>query len=452
MKLILLSGGSGKRLWPLSNDSRSKQFLKVLTNEENEYESMVQRVWRQLEHVKLTSSTMIATGIHQVDILHRQLENKAKLIVEPERRDTFAAIALSASYLYSKEGAGLETVVGVLPVDPYVENTFFKKITELEKVLTTTGADLGLIGVNPTYPSSKYGYIIPEKGKSSIIQVSHFKEKPEESLAGKLIENGALWNSGVFAFKLEYILSILIKMGLPIQYEDLLKQYSLIPKNSFDYEVVEKANNIVALPYHGFWKDLGTWNTLTEEMGTNLNGNGQICEESTNTHLINELDIPITVMGIKDAVVAASPDGILVADKQKSPFIKKYVENKNEQVRYHETRWGSSKTLETNQYLHYDVSTIRLTIHAGMNMDYHMHQNRSEVWTIIKGNGEFILEGNVRSIHSGEVLSVPKGSYHSIKAITELEIIVVQSGTHLQERDIEDSLRTWDEIQRLVGV
>ncbi len=149
MKLILLSGGSGKRLWPLSNDSRSKQFLKVLKNNNDEMQSMVQRVWGQLKNLGIENDAVIATSKSQVDMINNQLGNDVPIIIEPERRDTFPAIALAASYLYSKEHVDLNEVVGVLPVDPYVENSFFERLLDLEKALSSSNADLGLMGVTP---------------------------------------------------------------------------------------------------------------------------------------------------------------------------------------------------------------------------------------------------------------------------------------------------------------
>ncbi len=294
MKLVLLSGGSGKRLWPLSNDARSKQFLKVLEGKNGEKESMVQRVWGQLGEAGLQENTMIATSKAQVDMLQSQLGQDVSIITEPERRDTFPAIALAAAYLYSIQGVELDEVVLILPVDPYVDDQFFHRIKDIEEVLSSTETDIGLVGVTPTYPSEKYGYIVPEahSQESSSLPVSYFREKPSEKEAAALIEKGALWNCGVFAFKLDYMISFLEEKGLPIQYEELLKQYSILPKNSFDYEVVEKTKNIAAIPYDGYWKDLGTWNTLTEEMTTSIIGKGKMCEASTHTHIVNELDIP----------------------------------------------------------------------------------------------------------------------------------------------------------------
>ena len=451
MKLVLLSGGSGKRLWPLSNDSRSKQFLKVLKNEHGSMESMVQRVWKQLKSVNLDQSAFVATSKSQVDMIQNQLGGTVPLIIEPERRDTFPAIALAATYLYSIAGVGLNEVIGVLPVDPYVHDNFFKKVKELEKVLMKSDADLALLGVEPTYPSSKYGYIIPDrlqKPGSGGLTVSHFKEKPSELEAEGLIERNALWNCGVFAFKLDYIINLLVQKGLPIHFEELSRQYGKLLKTSFDYEVVEKAEKIIALPYAGSWKDLGTWNTLTEEMSTLQIGKGKICDKSTNTHIVNELDIPVTVLGIENAVVAVSPDGILVTDKQSSPRVKELIKDLVQRPMFEERRWGWYRVLD---HVTYDegneVLTKRIGVFAGKNISYQRHIRRSEVWTILKGEGLFAINDEIRLVKAGDVLQVPVGSKHGLKALTDVEFVEVQRGIELVEEDIERLFLTWEEIE-----
>lgn len=448
MNLILLSGGSGKRLWPLSNDSRSKQFLKVLDNKGN-LESMVQRVWRQLEEIHLNDSTVIATSKSQVDMIQNQLGNNIPLIIEPERRDTFPAIALAATYLYSIKGTSFNEVVGVLPVDPYVDISFFERVKDLEEVLNKSGADIALMGVKPTFPSEKYGYIVPVQNHvNDYIRVSHFKEKPSEIEARGLMNQNALWNCGIFVFKLEYLISLLESKGLPIQYEELLKHYQNLENISFDYAVVEKAKKIVVLPYSGSWKDLGTWNTLTEEMGTNQIGKGIISDDSTNTHLLNELDIPITVLGIKDAVVAASPDGILVTDKVASPRIKEVIKDFEQRPMYEERRWGWYRVLEYIKYKEgNEVLTKRIGVKAGKNLSYQKHYLRSEVWTIIKGEGKFALNDKIRNVKTGDVLVIPVEAKHGIKAVSDLEFIEVQTGSQLIEEDILRIFMTWEETE-----
>ena len=161
MNFVLLSGGSGKRLWPLSNDVRSKQFLKVLKNEKGEYESMVQRVCRQIETALPQAAITIATSKKQVSSIANQLGDRVSVCVEPTRRDTFPAIALAATYLACEKQVGEKEVVVVCPVDPYVDETYFKAIGRLAEVAQTGEGNLYLLGVRPTYPSEKYGYIIP---------------------------------------------------------------------------------------------------------------------------------------------------------------------------------------------------------------------------------------------------------------------------------------------------
>ncbi|HDR8259982.1 TPA: cupin domain-containing protein [Bacillus cereus] len=452
MKLILLSGGSGKRLWPLSNDSRSKQFLKVLKNNNDEMQSMVQRVWGQLKNLGIENDAVIATSKSQVDMINNQLGNDVPIIIEPERRDTFPAIALAASYLYSKEHVDLNEIVGVLPVDPYVENSFFERLLDLEKALSSSNADLGLMGVTPTYPSEKYGYIVPnvETSTQEIIQVSHFKEKPVTVEAEDLLKQNALWNCGVFAFKLDKIISLLDQKGLPVQYDVLVQKYASLPKISFDYEVVEKTENIIALPYNGSWKDLGTWNTLTEEMGTNILGKGNMGDECKQNHIINELDIPVSVLGLSNIIVAASPDGILVSEKEASPRVKELVGDWNQRPMYEERRWGWYRVLDHTKYDDgNEVLTKRIGITASRNLSYQYHNNRSEVWTIVKGEGIFVLNDEIRVVRPGDVLEIQPGQKHAIKAVTDLEFIEVQSGSELVEEDIVRIYMQWSEIEEV---
>ncbi|KAA0774393.1 cupin domain-containing protein [Bacillus sp. AR2-1] len=452
MKLILLSGGSGKRLWPLSNDSRSKQFLRVLKNNNDEMQSMVQRVWGQLTSLGIENDAVIATSKSQVDMINSQLGNDVPIIIEPERRDTFPAIALAASYLYSKEHVDLDEVVGVLPVDPYVENSFFERLLDLEKTLNSSNADLGLMGITPTYPSEKYGYIVPnvEKSTQELIQVSHFKEKPATAEAEELLKQNALWNSGVFAFKLDKIISLLDQKGLPVQYDVLVQQYASLPKISFDYEVVEKTENIVALPYNGSWKDLGTWNTLTEEMGTNIIGKGNMGIECEQNHIINELDIPVSVLGLSNIIVAVSPDGILVSEKDASPRVKELVGDWDQRPMYEERRWGWYRVLDHTKYDDgNEVLTKRIGITASKNLSYQYHNNRSEVWTIVKGEGIFVLDDEIRVVRPGDVLEIQPGQKHAIKAVTDLEFIEVQSGSELVEEDIVRIYMQWNKIEEV---
>ncbi|GMK41163.1 mannose-1-phosphate guanylyltransferase [Paenibacillus sp. CCS19] len=448
MKIVLLSGGSGKRLWPLSNDARSKQFLKVLENEDQELISMVQRVWGQIEKCGLAAFSYIATGKAQIEMVHNQLGTTVPLIIEPERRDTFPAIALTASYLYSVANVDLDEIVAILPVDPYVEGHFFYAVQKLEETIQATNADLALVGVKPTYPSAKYGYIIPELEQSPVagsLRVSRFQEKPTEEAAVGLIERKALWNCGVFSFKLGYLINILKAKGYPTEYDQLVKQYHELPKISFDYEVVEKTNNIVVIPYDGYWKDLGTWNTLTEEMKQNQIGRGTISEDCANTHLVNELEIPVTILGVSNVVVAVSPDGILVTDKSASPRIKDFI-NYDQGPMFEEKEWGWIRILDNEKYEDGRcVVTKRVAIKEGRNLSYLMHLYREEVWTVVKGEGEFVQNGIPIIVKAGNVLHIPMKTLHGLRASTDMEIIIVHSG-HSHEDTVMELYTKWSEM------
>ncbi|WP_025688882.1 sugar phosphate nucleotidyltransferase [Paenibacillus zanthoxyli] len=451
MKLVLLSGGSGKRLWPLSNDSRSKQFLKVLESPLGEPESMVQRVWRQLGEAGLAESSYLATGRGQVEMIQSQLGTDVKIIIEPERRDTFPAIALTAVYLYSVEGVRPDETVAILPVDPYVEGSFFGSVSQLEQALDDSSANLALIGVVPELPSEKYGYIIPssaEARENGVMPVNGFLEKPDRLRAEELIGQGALWNCGVFAFRLGYLLDILQQKGLPLTYEELQKQYKLLSSISFDYEVVEREKKIVVQPYDGFWKDLGTWNTLTEEMASNQMGKGVLTEDSSTSCLVNELDIPITVIGAQDLIIAASPDGILVTHKSESPRIKEVLKGTEQRPMYEERRWGHYKVIDYVKYQESnEVLTKRIFIAEGKNISYQYHLKRSEIWTFISGEASIILNEKLHKVKAGDVVRIPEGTKHSILALTDVEFIEVQTGSELVEEDNIRITLDWKDIE-----
>ncbi|EGQ27063.1 mannose-6-phosphate isomerase [Sporosarcina newyorkensis 2681] len=446
MKLILLSGGSGTRLWPLSNDSRAKQFLKVLRNEEtDEFESMLQRVFRQLSSVVSTDDMIVATNATQTDMLRSQI-GSIPIVVEPERRDTFPAIALACVYLFSKQGVRRDEIVGVVSVDSFVDPVFYKRVNELGKLVHETDAEMGLLGVKPTYPSSKYGYLLPKR-HTDYMEVDRFVEKPTEEEAVVLIEQeNAYWNSGVFAFPVSLVLDLLIEKGLPVEYDALLEQFSSLPKNSFDYEIVEKLANIVALTYDGYWKDLGTWNTLTEEMTSGILGNGAVSDDCVNTHIVNELELPVKVLGVSNAVVAVSADGILVTDKPASSRMKDMLlDGLFSRPMYEERRWGWYRVLDVTKKEEREVLTKRLCVHKGKNLSYQYHHHRDETWTIISGLAIFVLDGEKKLVQSGDVIQIPAGAKHALYAETETEFIEVQIGQALVENDIVRVTEDWTE-------
>jgi mannose-1-phosphate guanylyltransferase len=442
MQIILLSGGSGVRLWPLSNEARSKQFLRVLETPNGGRESMVQRVVRQIKAADMAENITFATSISQKDIITNQLGEDISIVTEPCRRDTFPAIALAASYLAKEKKCNRDEVVVVMPCDSYTEAHYFETIRSMVKAVEHDIADLVLMGIKPTYPSAKYGYVVPQaqQDKDGLAYqiVSRFTEKPDVPTAEKLIAENAYWNGGVFAFRLGYMIDIVEKYITADSFTEIRNRYSEFPKISFDYEVAEKAKSVAVLSYEGQWKDLGTWNTLTDELNDKAVGNVILDDTTTNTHILNELEMPIMCIGAKDMIIAASHDGILISDKAKSENIKTYASKLSRRPMYEERRWGEYKVVDTIEFEDgHKALTKQLVIKAGKNISYQVHRHRDEVWTFIDGEGILVIDGEVRNVKRGDVVNIKKGTKHAVKAVTDLRFIEVQSGDQLVEEDIE---------------
>ncbi len=441
MNIILLSGGSGKRLWPLSNEVRSKQFLKIFKRSDGTHESMVQRVYRMIRGIDPEARVTIATSENQAVPIRAQLGDGVDISIEPCRRDTFPAIALATAYLHDVKGISNDEAVVVCPVDPYVETEYFRKLYELYAQAKRGDANIVLMGIEPTYPSEKYGYIIPACG-DDIAFVDTFKEKPNASTAQKYICQGALWNAGVFTYKLKYILDIAKSVFGTSSYQALFDNYGNLPKISFDYAVAEKEPKIQVMRFSGEWKDLGTWNTLTEAMSDEVEGNA-VAAHCENTHVINELQIPLVALGVKDLAIAATPDGILVTEKRASDKLKDYVTD--QRPMYEKRVWGKYIVLDYRiQSDGHNSLTKHLIITPGQHISYQRHTYRAEIWTIVDGVGKLILDGSIVKVGRGDTAYIKPGMKHGIKADTELHIIEVQIGDELTEEDIQRLEWDWE--------
>jgi len=430
MNIILLSGGSGKRLWPLSNDIRSKQFIKIFRNDDGEYESMVQRVYRQIRKVDSDADVTVATSKAQVSAIRNQLGDDVGVSVEPCRRDTFPAIALSTAYLHYVRGIPVDDVVVVCPVDPYVDEDYFAALRDLAELAENNVANLVLMGIEPTYPSEKYGYIMP-KSTDKVSAVDSFREKPDAQTAAEYISRGALWNGGVFAYRLGYVLDRAHELIDFTDYYDLFTKYATLEKISFDYAVVEKESSIAVQRFRGEWRDLGTWNTLTEAMGESVIGDARLSDTCENVYVLNEIEVPIICMGLRDVIISASPEGILVSDREQSSYIKPFVDQIDQQIMFAEKSWGSFKVVDVED----GSLTIKVTLNPGHMMNYHSHERRDEVWTVISGEGKAIIDGEEIRITVGDVIKMPAGCRHTVIADTELKIIEVQIGDEISIRD-----------------
>lgn len=436
MHIVLLSGGSGKRLWPLSNDVRSKQFIKLFKTPDGQYESMVQRVYRQISDVDKNAKITIATSKTQVSAIHNQLGDDASVCVsvcvEPMRRDTFPAIALAAAYLHDELNVSDDEVVTVCPVDPYVDDTYYEAVASIENIVKSGDSNITLMGIEPTYPSEKYGYIIPEN-KSQVSKVKEFKEKPDTETAKKYLDEGALWNAGVFSFKLGYMMNKAHSMISFTDYRDLYANYANCPKISFDYAVLEKEPSISVTRYVGQWKDVGTWNMMSEVMADRTKGNVTLDDTCTNVNAVNELDIPILVMGLHDAVIAASSDGILISDKERSGYMKPYVEKISTDVKVAEKSWGTYHVIDAGK----NNMTIKVIVAPGHRMSYHSHEFRDEAWTVLSGTGRTVIDGMEQIVKPGDIVTMAAGCKHTIIADEKepLTVLETQFGEDLRKSD-----------------
>lgn len=445
MKIILLSGGSGKRLWPLSNDARSKQFLRLLSAPDGSKESMIQRVVRQIRSAGLTDDIVIATGSNQKDSIENQLGDSISVVTEPCRRDTFPAIMLACSWLADR-GADRDEPVVVMPCDSYTEAGYFDTVARMAEAVARRDADMVLMGIEPTYPSAKYGYIVPERAADcdGVLPVKRFTEKPDVETAERLIAEGALWNGGVFAFRLGYLTDIIAGVRPDAGFKQLREEYAGLPKISFDYAVVEKATSVGVVPFAGQWKDLGTWNTLTDELDSRTFGNVHV-DAADDCYIINELELPLVCIGGKGLVIAASPDGILVSDRSQSENLKHLVDGIGRRPMYEERRWGEYKVIDSVEFPDgFCALTKQLTLRPGCAISYQKHSCRDEIWTFIDGEGEIVLDGERKPVKRGDVINIPRGCLHALRATTSLTFIEVQQGSNLVEEDIERFPYDWN--------
>lgn len=431
MNIILLSGGSGKRLWPLSNEVMAKQFLKIYKVANGDYESMVQRVYHQIKQVDSAAKIVIATSKTQISSIVSQLGDNVNLSIEPSRRDTFPAILLSVAYMHDLLKINENDVVAVCPVDHYVDIDYYQVVNKLCCHAMEDDTDIVLMGVVPSYPSEKYGYIIPQGEKGKFENVKQFKEKPTIENAKKYISQGALWNAGVFAFKIKYILDIASKRFGTNKYSELYSLYDTLPQNSFDYEIVENAKKVQVMRYHGNWRDVGSWSALIKTMENPIIGRVIKDNECRDVSVINNLKIPILCMGLKNIIIIASPDGMLVSDVGKSDQIKSYAEKIHQDVMYVEKSWGSFQVLDNG----INNRTAKIIMKKNAHMSYHLHEFRDEVWTVIDGKGKILLNGKLKGVEPGDTILIPAGNKHTIFSITELILLEVQIGKDISIKD-----------------
>jgi mannose-1-phosphate guanylyltransferase len=323
--IVLLSGGSGKRLWPLSSEKRPKQFLRLLPDGRGGTESMLRRIFRQMRSEFPTEHLLVATSASQVDLVRDEVGLAVDVVAEPAGRDTFGAIALAGTWLRDRCGAASDAVVAVVPVDAYADERYARTVRTMCEAVDAGIAKLLLMGIAPSHPSPRFGYIVPGESLEGCAKVARFIEKPPENEAKRLLEEGALWNGGVFAFRLGYLLDIVERRLGFRGYDRLAGGYRDLDAVSFDIAVTEQERSVASVPYDGAWKDLGTWDALVREIGGKGTGT-HIPLGCDRTVVINGLPLPVVTLGTDNLIIAAGDEGILVTTPEASGRLKEALD------------------------------------------------------------------------------------------------------------------------------
>lgn len=446
MKIIVLAGGNGTRLWPISRSNYPKQFLKL----KNQQQSLFQKtISRALQLTDLKNIYIVTSENHKF-LVRGQLEEMSLLPVdnnilfEPESKNTLPAITLAVQEI-QKDKSG---IVAVFPADHLINNPN-QFVETIEKAKFLANEYIVLFGIKPSKPHTGYGYIKPGKEIKSGYKVEKFKEKPDSETAKLYLDEGYLWNSGMFMFSTEMFLNELEKHASTVyrafSNEDLIEKYKQSPSISVDYGLIEKSNKTAVIPFNIEWSDLGSFDSLYEQYPrdsrNNLHFHDEILIDSNNNFLYTDKDKAVALIGVDDLIVVDEDDALLISKRDKSEHVKTIVEklkNRNDhRIDDHVTTyrpWGSYTILEEG--LFYKIK--RITVYPNKKLSYQYHHHRSEHWVVVKGTAKVTIEGNESFVKSGESIYVSLGKKHRLENPGKvlLEVIEVQIGEYLEEDDI----------------
>ncbi len=452
MKIVILAGGKGTRLWPMSRAAFPKQFLKI-----GDELSLLQRTVCRFLPLASTKSMTIVTSSDYQHLVLSQLQEieggyQGNILIEPCQRGTAPAIALAVKYLQDIEQLEEGEAILVVSSDNWIspEAKFLEAVETAEKAVKK--GQIVVFGVQPTKPETGYGYIRVNKDeKTEVKTVLSFIEKPglakAEEYAG---DGGYLWNCGIFAFT-----SARLWNELQIQAPDIFSQcnaslsalkesFASIPHISFDYAVMEKAQNVSVVPLQLTWSDVGSWDSLYEVLEKDENQNakiGNIVDMGTTNCLIVGGKRLISTIGLDDLHIVETEDALFIGKKGESQQVKALVDELTKkgmkQAVEHRTTyrpWGSYTVLEEGE--RFKVKRIRVEPHQKLSLQFHYH--RSEHWVVVKGTARVRIGEKEHYLHENESIYVPKSTVHRLEnpGKVPLEMMEVQVGEYVGEDDI----------------
>ena len=446
---MVLCGGSGTRLWPLSRESFPKQFLRIFSGRSLFQETV-------LRSLKLVgeNEVIVITGSRYEWIVRGELEEigaeKVKVVTEPAGRNTAPAIALGLKVLIDL-GESEEEEILVLPSDHLVRDTerFVEAVREGAK-LSQEGY-IVLFGEEPSYPETGYGYIKVGKRVQSGYLVERFEEKPSLERAKEYSSDGKhLWNCGMFLFKLGRIKEdygrLFPEVDFALPWEEFLSRFPELPDISFDYAILEKTKGIAVVPLRAGWSDVGSWKSIYQNLEKDEEGNAKIGEAITidtkDSLVFSQGGKILACVGMKDCLVISSEDATLVVSKEESQKVREVVsllkEKKDRRVYESPTTFTPfGKTVLLDEGERYRIKKV--VIKPGEGIPMQMHHHRTKHWIVLKGTAKVTLEGKTFFVHENESFFVKRSQPYKIENIGKipLEMIEVQSGEYLGEDDTE---------------
>ena len=464
---VVMCGGAGTRLWPVSRESMPKQFVPLIDER-----STFQQVLGRIADVELFDRPIIITNSDFRFIVAEQLREcdiEADIVLEPMRRDSAMAVAVAATLARERDP---EAAVLILAADHVVRNVAAFKSACRE---AATAAAEGLIvtfGINPTFPATHYGYIRPGSrvNGGAALAVEAFVEKPDAETAGGYVAESYLWNSGNFAFRADIMLDEIaryepdIAAAAELAVEGMARDLDFLrlpaepfaraPKKSIDYAVMERTERAAVVPVDLGWSDVGSWSAVWDMMSHDADGNastGSVVFYDSRNSLVRSGDAILTaVVGLEDIIVVTTPDAVLVTSRDKAEQVKGLVEQLKAQNRREADQhlriyrpWGYYQGIDLGS--RYQVKRIVVKPNAKLSLQKHFH--RAEHWVVVRGTAEIAVGTDIRTVHENESAYIPIGSVHRLAnpGKIPLELIEVQVGSYLGEDDI---VRLGDEYGR----